>query len=70
MIHKCSCGCNMQVYKCGMGPYVNLTVNTHAFIKYGLRGKHSKDCIFYGTDLRHDFDSPEEAINCWNKTFK
>lgn len=70
MIHKCSCGCEMQTYKCGMGPYVNLTVDTHAFVKYGLRGKHSKDCIFYGTDLRHDFDSPEEAIECWNKTFK
>lgn len=53
-----------------MGPYVNLNVDTAAFIKYGLRGKHSEDCIFYGTDLRHDFDSPEEAIECWNKTFK
>ena len=52
-----------------MGPAVNLNINTFKYIKYGLRGKHNPNCIFYNTEMRNDFDSEEEAIKIWNNLF-
>lgn len=69
-LHDCSCGCKMYTYSHGMGPYVNLNINTSTFIKYGIRGNHTKDCIFFNSELNNMFDTEEEAINAWNKIFE
>ena len=68
-LHNCFCGCQVEIYKHGMGPAVNLNINTFKYIKYGLRGKHNPNCIFYNTEMRNDFDSEEEAIKIWNNLF-
>lgn len=69
-LHDCSCGCKMYTYSHGMGPYVNLNTNTSTFIKYGIRGNHAKNCIFFNSELNNQFDTEEEAIAAWNKIFK
>ena len=69
-LHDCSCGCKMYTYSHGMGPYVNLNTNTSTFIKYGIRGNHAKNCVFFNSELNNQFDTEEEAIAAWNKIFK
>lgn len=69
-IHKCSCGCEMETYINPMGPYIDLTIEGHNLKFYGLRGKHTPDCIFYGSDLKNTFESEDAAINAWNKIFE
>ena len=69
-LHDCSCGCKMYTYSHGMGPYVNLNTNTSTFIKYGIRGNHAKNCIFFNSELNNQFNTEEEAIAAWNKIFK
>lgn len=69
-LHDCSCGCKMYTYSHSMGPYVNLNTNTSTFIKYGIRGNHAKNCIFFNSELNNQFDTEEEAIAAWNKIFK
>ena len=69
-LHDCSCGCKMYTYSHGMGPYVNLNTNTSTFIKYGIRGNHAKNCIFFNSELNNQFDTEEEAIAAWSKIFK
>lgn len=70
ILHDCSCGCKMYTYSHGTGPYVNLRPSTSAFVKYGIRGNHTKNCIFFNSELNSTFDTEQEAINAWNKIFE
>lgn len=70
MLHDCSCGCKMFTYSHGMGPYVNLIPENHAFIRFGIRGNHTKDCIFFNSQLNDTFETVDEAVKAWNKIFE
>ena len=70
MLHDCSCGCKMYTYSHGMGPYVNLIPENHAFIRFGIRGNHAKDCIFFNSQLNDTFETVDEAVKAWNKIFE
>lgn len=69
-LHDCSCGCKMYTYSHGMGPYVNLTEDTHTFIRFGIRGNHTKNCIFFNSQLNDMFKTADEAVKAWNKIFE
>lgn len=69
-LHDCSCGCKMFTYSHGMGPYVNLNTDTSTFIRFGIRGNHSKDCIFFNSQLNDTFKTVDEAVSAWNKIFE
>ena len=70
MLHDCSCGCKMFTYSHGMGPYVNLIPENHAFIRFGIRGNHAKNCIFFNSQLNDTFETVDEAVKAWNKIFE
>lgn len=69
-LHDCSCGCKMFVYSHGMGPYVNLSTETSTFIRWGIRGNHSKNCIFFNSQLNDKYETADEAVSAWNKIFE
>lgn len=69
-LHDCSCGCKMFVYSHGMGPYVNLNTETSTFIRWGIRGNHSKDCIFFNSQLNDMYETVDEAVSAWNNIFE
>lgn len=70
MLHDCSCGCKMHTYSHGMGPYVNLNTETSVFVKWGIRGNHAENCIFFNSQLNDKYDTVDEAISAWNKIFE
>ncbi len=69
-LHDCSCGCKMFVYSHGMGPYVNLSTETSTFIRWGIRGNHTKNCIFFNSQLNDKYETADEAVSAWNKIFE
>ena len=69
-LHDCSCGCKMSTYSHGMGPYVNLNPDTSTFIRFGIRGNHSKDCIFFNSQLNNMYKTVDEAVSAWNRIFE
>ena len=69
-LHDCSCGCKMYTYSHGMGPYVNLTEDSHAFIRFCIRVNHAKYCIFFNSQLNDMFKTVDEAVKAWNKIFE
>lgn len=69
-LHNCSCGCKMYTYPHGMGPYVNLNTETSVFIRWGIRGNHSEDCIFFNSQLNDKYETVDEAVSAWNKIFE
>lgn len=66
LLKTCTCGCAMHIYKHGSGPYVNLTPDTAKYIKYGIAGNHAENCLLFNSELRSDFDTPEDAAATWN----
>ena len=69
-LHDCFCGCKMYTYSHGMGPYVNLNTETSVFVKWGIRGNHAENCIFFNSQLNDKYDTIDEAISAWNKIFE
>ena len=45
---------------------VNLTPDTAKYIKYGIAGNHAENCLLFNSELRSDFDTPEDAATAWN----